>query len=216
MARDRLGEKPLYYGWQGSSANKVFLFGSELKALQKHPSFQKEINRDSLSSFLRHSYIPAPSSIFKNIFKLQPGHLLTISADTHEPSIIQYWSSSNSVLSADNQISFANDLDAVDALENTLLSSVKRQMIADVPIGAFLSGGIDSSVIVSLMQQQSMQKIKTFTIGFNHKNFNEAEHAKAVSSVLNTDHSELYINSQDLLNANLLERIENLQQEQQS
>lgn len=200
LGRDRLGEKPLYYGWQGSSANKVFLFGSELKALQKHPSFQKEINRDSLSSFLRHSYIPAPSSIFKNIFKLQPGHLLTISADTHEPSIIQYWSSSNSVLSADNQISFANDLDAVDALENTLLSSVKRQMIADVPIGAFLSGGIDSSVIVSLMQQQSMQKIKTFTIGFNHKNFNEAEHAKAVSSVLNTDHSELYINSQDLLN----------------
>ena len=200
LGRDRLGEKPLYYGWQGSSANKVFLFGSELKALQKHPSFQKEINRDSLSSFLRHSYIPAPNSIFKNIFKLHPGHLLTISADTHKPSMIQYWSSSNSVLSAANQISFSNDLDAVEALEHTLLSSVKQQMIADVPIGAFLSGGIDSSLIVSLMQQQSMQKIKTFTIGFNNKKFNEAEHAKAVSSVLNTDHSELYINSQDLLN----------------
>jgi len=199
LGRDRLGEKPLYYGWQGGNGNKVFLFGSELKSLQKHPHFQKEINRDSLSSFLRHSYIPAPSSIYKNIYKLLPGHLLIISADTNDHSMIQYWSSSDSILSETNQTHFAKDLDAVDALENTLLSSVKQQMIADVPIGAFLSGGIDSSLIVSLMQQQSMQKIKTFTIGFNHKNFNEAEHAKAISLMLNTDHSELYIDSQDLL-----------------
>ena len=199
LGRDRLGEKPVYYGWQGESEDRVFLFGSELKSFHKHPNFQKEINRDSISSFLRYSYVPAPNSIYKNIFKLLPGHLLKVSLNLQEPVITEYWSATE-IAQKNPKLSFPNDEDAIDSLEGILRSSVKQQMIADVPIGAFLSGGIDSSVITSLMQEQSMEKIKTFTIGFDQKGFNEAEHAKAVASHLGTDHAELYIDSQDLLN----------------
>jgi len=198
LGRDRLGEKPVYYGWQGESHNRVFLFGSELKSFHKHPSFQKEINRDSVSSFLRHSYVPAPNSIYKNIFKLLPGHLLKVSLNLQEPAITEYWSAAD-LAKQNHRLSFTSDDEATDSLEEILKSSVKQQMIADVPIGAFLSGGIDSSVTASLMQEQSMKKIQTFTIGFNQKEFNEAEHAKAVANHLQTDHAELYIDSQDLL-----------------
>ena len=200
LGRDRIGEKPLYYGWQGESADRIFLFGSELKSFHKHPCFQKEINRDSVSSFLRHSYIPAPNSIYKNIFKLLPGTLLTLSSQHQDPVLTEYWSLSEVAMQENNKLSFADDIAAIDSLENILRNSVKQQMIADVPIGAFLSGGVDSSIIVSLMQEQSMRKIQTFTIGFNQKEFNEAEHAKSVANHLNTDHAELYIDSQDLLN----------------
>ena len=200
LGRDRLGEKPLYYGWQGGLHDRVFLFGSELKSFHQHPAFQKEINRDAVSSFLRHSYVPAPNSIYKNIYKLLPGNLLRVSSTLQEPSITEYWSVSDSMTQKQNQLSFTNDLEAIDSLEGILKQSVKQQMIADVPIGAFLSGGVDSSAIVSLMQEQSMRKIKTFTIGFDQKAFNEADHAKAVAAHLGTDHSELYIDSEDLLN----------------
>lgn len=199
LGRDRLGEKPVYYGWQGESNDRVFLFGSELKAFHKHPSFQKDIDRDAISSFLRYSYVPAPNSIYKNIFKLLPGHLLKVSLSHQKPQITTYWSASRIALQ-NRKLSFASDNQAIDSLEEVLKSSVKQQMIADVPIGAFLSGGIDSSITTSLMQEQSMDKIKTFTIGFDQKEFNEAEHAKAVANHLNTDHAELYIDSQDLLN----------------
>ena len=199
LGRDRLGEKPVYYGWQGESHDRVFLFGSELKAFQKHPGFQKEIDRDSISSFLRYSYVPAPNSIYKDIFKLLPGHMLKVSQRNQKPEIKEYWSATH-IAQQNYKLSFASDSEAMDSLDEVLRSSVKQQMIADVPIGAFLSGGIDSSVTTSLMQEQSMDKIKTFTIGFDQKGFNEAEHAKAVAKHLNTDHAELYINSQDLLN----------------
>jgi len=199
LGRDRLGEKPVYYGWQGESHDRVFLFGSELKAFHKHPIFQKEIDRDSISSFLRYSYVPAPNSIYKSIFKLLPGHLLKVSISHQKPVITEYWSATE-IAQQNHKLSFSSDSKAIDSLEGVLRSSVKQQMIADVPIGAFLSGGIDSSVTTALMQEQSMEKIKTFTIGFNQQGFNEAEHAKAVANHLNTDHAELYIDSQDLLN----------------
>tara|TARA_B110001450_G_C17663714_1_gene498523 strand:- start:1219 stop:3183 length:1965 start_codon:yes stop_codon:yes gene_type:complete len=199
LGRDRLGEKPVYYGWQGAPHDEIFLFGSELKSFHNHPGFQKEINRDAVSSFLRHSYIPAPNSIYKGIFKLLPGHLLSVSLNSKKPSISQYWSVAEKFRVHNNPLSFANDTEAINSLEETLSLAVKQQMIADVPIGAFLSGGIDSSIITSLMQSNSTQKIKTFTIGFNQEDFNEAQHAKAVAAHLQTDHSELYIDSHDLL-----------------
>jgi asparagine synthase (glutamine-hydrolysing) len=198
LGRDRLGEKPLYYGWQGKKGKRVFLFGSELKSFHKHPEFLKEINRDAVSTFLRYSYIPAPASIYNDIYKLLPGHLLRVSLEHQEPIITEYWSASK-IAKQDMSLSFSSDLEATNALDLILQKSVKQQMISDVPLGGFLSGGIDSSLIASLMQSQSMEKIKTFTIGFNQKEFNEAHHAKAVARHLQTDHSELYIDSKDLL-----------------
>lgn len=199
LGRDRLGEKPLYYGWQGEGEQRVFLFGSEIKSFLKHPEFSKEINRDAISTFLRNSYIPAPNSIYKGIFKLLPGRLLRVSINDQNPIISKYWSASK-FIKEDKKLIFHSDAEAVDKLDYILQQSVKQQMIADVPLGAFLSGGIDSSLIVAMMQSQSLKKIRTFTIGFNQKEFNEANHAKAIASHLQTDHSELYIDSSDLLN----------------
>ena len=200
LARDRVGEKPIYYGWQKNSNESVFFFGSELKAFHHHPSFKKEINRDSISSFVRLSYVPAPNSIYKNIFKLLPGHMVTISLKSPEPKVHQYWSAVNLALKSNKKNIFSNDHEATNALEKTLKTSINKQMISDVPIGAFLSGGVDSSTVVSLMQAQSMERIKTFTIGFGNETFNEANDAKAVAEHLQTDHSELYIEPNDLLN----------------
>lgn len=199
LGRDRLGEKPLYYGWQQSNQGKLFFFGSELKSFKKHPQFIGEINRGALSSFIRYSYIPAPSSIYEDIFKLLPGNILEVSLDEPKPIIKKYWAAEDIAINTEDKLNFSNDQEAMDSLETILMNSVNKQMIADVPIGAFLSGGIDSSLIVSLMQAQSNQKVKTFTIGFNNDAYNEATHAKAVAKYLNTDHSELYIDSDDLL-----------------
>ncbi|MAV94327.1 MAG: asparagine synthase (glutamine-hydrolyzing) [Euryarchaeota archaeon] len=199
LGRDRLGEKPLYYGWQESNQERLFFFGSELKSFKKHPQFIGEINRGALSSFIRYSYIPAPSSIYEGIFKLLPGNILEVSLAEPKPIIIKYWAAEDIAIKTEERFNFRNDQEAIDSLETILMKSVNQQMIADVPIGAFLSGGIDSSLIVSLMQAQSDQKVKTFTIGFNHDTYNEAAHAKAVANHLNTDHSELYIDSNDLL-----------------
>jgi len=198
LGRDRLGEKPLYYGWQGEGEQRVFLFGSEIKSFLKHPGFSKEINKDAISTFLRNSYIPAPHSIYKGIFKLLPGCLLRVSINDQNPIISKYWSASK-FINGDKKSIFYSDAEAADKLDHILQKSVKQQMISDVPLGAFLSGGIDSSLIVSMMQSQSLKKIRTFTIGFNQKEFNEANHAKAIASHLQTDHSELYIDSSDLL-----------------
>lgn len=199
LGRDRLGEKPLYYGWQGAGKNSIFFFGSELKAFHKHPAFEKEINRDSISSFLRHSYIPAPHSIYKDIYKLFPAHLARISLKSKKINLAKYWAPEVNHCEEKKLNSFSSDIEARDSLEDILQSSVKEQMISDVPIGAFLSGGVDSSAIVSLMQRNSTQRVRTFTVGFQDKEFNEADHAKAVADHFQTDHSDLYINSQDLL-----------------
>jgi asparagine synthase (glutamine-hydrolysing) len=192
LARDRLGEKPLYYGWQGLGDSRTFLFGSELKALKAHPAFAAGIDRGALCLFLRHNYIPAPYSIYQGIAKLEPGSLLTVTLAQPEPKICKYWDAVD-VARAGVAKPFAGTADqAVDALEVLAKDAVRQQMMADVPLGAFLSGGVDSSTVVALMQTQSTRPVKTFTIGFNEEGYNEAIHAKAVAKHLGTDHTELY------------------------
>lgn len=195
LARDRFGEKPLYYGWQGKS----FIFGSELKALRAHPSFLAKIDRDALCLFTRHNYIPAPHSIYQGIYKLPPGHLLSVSAERHEPVVEAYWSLRDVAELGCRSSLCGSAQDVTDELERVLKSAVKQQMMADVPLGAFLSGGIDSSTVVALMQAQSDKPVKTFTIGFNEEGYNEAVHAKAVARYLGTEHTELYVTPQQAL-----------------
>jgi asparagine synthase (glutamine-hydrolysing) len=191
LARDRMGEKPLYYGWQGDK----FLFGSELKALRAHPAFESEIDRDVLPLYLRHGYIPAPWSVWRGIRKLTPGTWITVRAsDRNSESVPQsYWSFYEAALQGQADLFAGSDQEAIDALEATLKQAVAGQMVADVPLGAFLSGGIDSSVVVGLMQAQSSQRVKTFTIGFAEAGYNEAVQAKAVAAHLGTDHTEIYV-----------------------
>ena len=196
LGRDRLGEKPLYYGWQGRGNDAVFLFGSELKALRAHPAFESNINRGALSLQLRHNYIPAPYSIYDGIAKLLPGSLLTVSQQQREPKVWAYWSGAQVAKSGVANAFVGSAEQAVDALEVLLKDAVRQQMMADVPLGAFLSGGVDSSTIVALMQAQSSRPVKTFTIGFNEEGYNEAVHAKAVARHLGTDHTELYVTAE--------------------
>ncbi len=195
LVRDRIGEKPLYYGWQGAS----FLFGSELKALRAHQHFRSEVNRDALCLFMRHNYIPAPYSIYRNIFKLPPGCSLTVSLRQREPKLSAYWSLAQVAEAGVASPFEGNVKQAVDGLEILLQDAVRQQMMADVPLGAFLSGGIDSSTVVALMQAQSARSVKTFTIGFNEEGYNEAVHAKAVARHLGTEHTELYVTPQQAL-----------------
>jgi asparagine synthase (glutamine-hydrolysing) len=191
LVRDRLGVKPLYYGW----CNDVFLFGSELKALRAHPAFDAVIDRDSLSLFLRHSYIPVPHSIYKNINKLAPGTILSMPVDggRQDGAITTYWSAHDAVEQGKRDPFRGRPEEAVSELDTLLRESVRLRMIADVPLGAFLSGGIDSSAIVALMQAQSNIPVRTFTIGFHEGGYNEAVYAKAVARHLGTEHTELYI-----------------------
>ena len=199
LARDRLGEKPLYYGWQGTGRERVFLFGSELKALRVHPAFATEIDRGALSLLLRHNAIPAPYSIYKNISKLLPGTLLTVSMASPEPVLATYWSGVQIALAGVNDRFTGSTEQAIDRLEALLKDAVHRQMMSDVPLGAFLSGGVDSSTIVALMQLQSVRPVKTFTIGFKEAGYNEAEHSKAVAAYLGTDHTELYVTAEQAM-----------------
>jgi asparagine synthase (glutamine-hydrolysing) len=193
LVRDRIGEKPLYYGWQGSSDTKVFLFGSELKALKAHPAFVASVDRGALCLFLRHNYIPAPYSIYEGISKLEPGCLLTISLGQPKPKIIKYWDIVEVARTGVAKPFSGTAVEAVDSLEMLAKDAIRQQIMTDVPLGAFLSGGVDSSTVVALMQAQSSQSVKTFTIGFNEQDYNEAAHAKAVARHLGTDHNELYV-----------------------
>jgi len=197
LGRDRLGEKPLYYGWQGTGREAVFLFGSELKALKAHPGFHGALDRDALCLFLRHDYIPAPHSIYQGISKLAPGSLLRISLEKRELEPKAYWSLEAVALGGIAEPFCGTADEAVLELEKLLLDAIGKQMVADVPLGAFLSGGVDSSTIVSLMQVQSTRPVKTFTIGFREAGFNEAEYAKAVAAHLGTEHTELYMAPED-------------------
>ncbi len=199
LARDRMGEKPLYYGWQGST----LLFGSELKALKAHPDFRGEVDRDALTLLLRHNCIPAPYSIYQGIAKLMPGHYLNI--PLHDPAAARaaqpqaYWRLNEAVERGLANPFVGSASEAVDLLQDCLSSSIAEQMLADVPLGAFLSGGVDSSTIVALMQAQSRQPVRTFTIGFNEGGYDEAVHAKAIARHLGTEHTELYIRPEDAL-----------------
>lgn len=199
LARDRLGEKPLYYGWQGQGESNCFLFGSDLAALKAHPAFAADINRVALALYMRHNAIAAPHSIYQGIYKLPPGCLLTVSLAAREPKVVPYWSLPELAEHGVAHPFAGTDAEAVDALETLLKDTVRQQMVADVPLGAFLSGGIDSSIIVALMQAQSSRPVKTFTIGFNEEGYNEALQAKAVARHLGTEHAELYVTPQQAL-----------------
>jgi asparagine synthase (glutamine-hydrolysing) len=199
LARDRMGEKPLYYGWQGTGQHATFLFGSELKALKAHPGFAAGVDRNSLCLLMRHNCIPAPYSIYQGISKLEAGSLLTVSLAQPEPKVERYWSAAAVAIAGCAKPFAGAPPQAVDALEMLLKSAVQQQMVADVPLGAFLSGGIDSSTVVALMQAQSSRPVKTFTVGFNEEGYNEAVHAKAVAMHLGTEHTELYVSPQQAL-----------------
>lgn len=196
LGRDRLGEKPLYYGWVGST----FVFSSELKALKAYPDFPAQINRDALALYLRHNYIPAPYSIYQDIYKLPPASVLTVQTpDSSHLHPVSYWSV-QSVAQAGIAHPFPGDeTEAIAQLDALLRDAISLRMVADVPLGAFLSGGVDSSTIVALMQVQSRKPIKTFTIGFYEDDYNEAQHAKAVAHHLATDHTELYVTPKDAI-----------------
>lgn len=188
LARDRLGEKPLYYGWQGD----VFLFASEIKALRSHPAFRREIDWDAACEFLRRNYVPAPSSIFKGIHKLPPGTYLTLAgSDVHArvlPEVRPYWSLGDAALSGiENPFRGTFD-EAVDELEALVGTAVRLQAVADVPVGAFLSGGIDSSTVVALMKKQAAADVTTFSIGMSEKSMDESAHAASVARYLGTRH----------------------------
>jgi asparagine synthase (glutamine-hydrolysing) len=195
LARDRLGEKPLYYGWQG----ETFLFGSELKALRAHPAFRGEIDRDALALYMRHNYIPAPYSIYQGIYKLPPGTWFTLGQGERNVRPRSYWSARQAAEEGQHNLFTGSEAEAQAALNNVLRQAVAGQMAADVPLGAFLSGGVDSSTVVALMQALSEHPTKTFTIGFHEAGYNEAEHARAVARHLGTEHTELYVTSEQAM-----------------
>lgn len=197
LARDRMGEKPLYYGWQGDA----FLFGSELKALAAHPAFEARVNRDVLPEFLRHGHVGENRSIYEGIAKVRPGEIVTIKGKNTPIEAKAYWSGAEVAVTRGGADAprFKTPEAAVEALEGLLLDAVGRQMMSDVPLGAFLSGGIDSSTVVALMQKQSERPVHTFSIGFHEERYNEAEHARAVAAHLGTHHTDLYVDEATLL-----------------
>ncbi|RUA15284.1 MAG: asparagine synthase (glutamine-hydrolyzing), partial [Flavobacteriia bacterium] len=195
LARDRMGEKPLYYGWQQGT----LLFGSELKALRQHPDWVGEIDRSVLPLLLRHNLIPAPHSIYRSICKLLPASYVSFTLENLHPGLMpepkRYWELEAQFAERPGQTLEG----AANELEKLLTEVISEQMISDVPVGAFLSGGIDSSTIVALMQKQASTPVKSFSIGFKEAGFNEAEHAAAVAQHLGTEHTELYVSEQDAL-----------------
>lgn len=200
LARDRIGEKPLYYGWQGASGSRTLLFASELKAIRKHPAFVGNVDRNALTLYLRHNYVPAPYSIYEGILKVKPGTIVQVNADSNEVTEHRYWSLDRVVSRASNP----DDLDEhelLEALEKQMRLSVRQQMLSDAPLGAFLSGGIDSSLVVALMQSQSEQPIQTFCIGFDNPDYDESPYAKSVSEHLGTRHTKLVLSAESVLEA---------------
>jgi asparagine synthase (glutamine-hydrolysing) len=195
LVRDRMGEKPLYYGWIG----EVLMFGSELKALRAHPAWRGEVDRDALALMVRYGYIPAPHSIYKGVAKANPGTILKFKEGQHNIEETVYWSVNEEARRGVDHPFLGSDVDATNALERHLRDAISIQQMADVPLGAFLSGGIDSSTIVALMQSQSNKPVKTFTIGFHEGEYNEAEHAGAIARYLGTDHYDLYVSPADAL-----------------
>jgi len=212
LARDRLGEKPLYYGW----VNETLVFGSELKAIAAYPGFQAAIARDALALYMRHNYIPAPHSIYRGIYKLLPGCTLSINGRQHiragdfspyphpdpRPATIRpvrFWSAREVAERGVAEPFAGSATEAVERLDALVRDAVGLQMVADVPVGAFLSGGIDSSTVVALMQAQCTRPVKTFSIGFGEPEYNEAEYARAVARHLGTEHRELYVSPDEAL-----------------
>jgi asparagine synthase (glutamine-hydrolysing) len=199
LSRDRLGEKPLYYGWQGAD----FLFGSELKAFKAHPSFKKEIDRDALGLYVSHGYVPAPFSIFQGIQKLQPGSIVSVSSKNYQSQdfdTLYYWSLESITENIEARRFMGSPLQAVTELEGLVKNSIAQQCQSDVPLGAFLSGGVDSSTVVAVMQSLEKKPVHTFSIGFNEINYDESRYAKLVSDHLKTKHTEFIVTPKDALN----------------
>jgi asparagine synthase (glutamine-hydrolysing) len=207
LCKDRTGEKPLYYGLVGDT----LVFASELKALTQHPNWTGEIERDALPLYMRYNCIPAPFSIYRGVYKLLPGTILAFKHPRSVPVSSTYWSAQDTVVKGLENPLNCTDLQAVEQLHSLLKSAIGEQMLADVPLGAFLSGGVDSSLIVALMQQQSSNPVKTFSIGFDESEYNEANYAKNVSQWLKTDHTELYVSSAQSLD--VIEKLPNLYDE---
>lgn len=212
LVRDRLGEKPLYYGWVGDVTNKAFVFGSELKVFLSYPKFSGELSFEAINNYLKFSYVPAPLSIYKDIYKLEPGCILTIFDFVPSPpscaltidnvsngALLQRYWSLDSVIADAAENKFRTEDQAVNELSDILTNSVRLQTLADVSIGAFLSGGVDSSLIVSLMQHQSKTPIKTFTVGFENSVFDESNQASNIAKYLETQHKEIFISDSDVL-----------------
>ncbi len=209
LARDRLGEKPLYYGWVSQPAGSAFVFASELKAIRAYPGFRATVCRAALGQYLRFTYVPAPYSIYEGIFKLEPGCLLQVQmsppatpprqplrpADTYGSVSLKRWWSLREVVAAGVTDQISNEAEAIWLVEKALSTAIRQQLLADVPLGAFLSGGVDSSTVVALMQQHSSHPVKTFTIGFEERGFDEAPYAQAVARHLGTDHYEMRVDA---------------------
>jgi asparagine synthase (glutamine-hydrolysing) len=197
LARDPFGKKPLYYGW----GEGIFLFGSELKALRAHPAFCNELDRNAMAALLRYGYIPGPSSIYQHFRKLPPGSSLSLGPTSPGclPEPVLFWDQRAVASRARGDAFRGNFREATDELETLLLDATQRRCVADVPLGAFLSGGIDSSLITALMQKISHSPVRTFTIGFEERQFDEAPWAKKVAHYLETEHTELYLSSSEAL-----------------
>lgn len=195
LLRDRVGEKPLYYGFSG----ETFVFASELGSIASIDGFHNAINTDILDIYFTHGYIPAPYSIYQDIYKLEPGTILRIKFPYRKEdiSITSFWSMQEAAKKGQENLFKGSGEEAAEELERLLRESIKEQMVADVPVGAFLSAGIDSSTIVALMQSLNSQKVRSFTIGMNEAGYNEAEAAKEIAAHLGTEHTELYITEAD-------------------
>lgn len=196
LVRDRIGEKPIYYG----VLDNVLVFASELKALRSMPFGSFEINAHALSLMIRHGYVPAPHSIYKNIFKLLPGKIIKFSSANFEGEQETWWNIADTKKEISKNRIDISDIEAIGSLDKNLRLSIKEQMIADVKVGSMLSGGIDSTLITAIMQQENSNPINTFTIGFNNSDYDEAKYAKYISKHLGTNHTELYINAKDARN----------------
>jgi asparagine synthase (glutamine-hydrolysing) len=204
LARDRIGKKPLYFGWAGND----FVFCSELKCILKHPEFRNEIDYEALTLFLKYRYIPFPYSIYKGIYKLKPGTIVSVTKkDIEQSTRVEdlydkketYWSAEFAVENSIKNLFMGSEKEATDNLDTLLSDATKSRMMSDVPLGALLSGGIDSSTVVSLMQKYSSMPVKTFSLGFEKEKDNEAIHAKKIAEYLGTDHTELFITDHDAL-----------------
>lgn len=195
IGRDRMGQKPLYYGWNEST----FYFASELRALKQHPDFSPVIDPSVLAAYFRYSCVPSPFSIYQGISKLGPGEYAVFSQSGQDPVIQSYWSLAEVACAGERNSLRLSPAEAAEQLDQYLRRSIQRRLIADVPVGAFLSGGIDSSTVVACMQELVPQKVVSFTIGYEEEPFNEAPYAKAVATHLGTEHHELYVTAQDAL-----------------
>lgn len=193
LLRDRIGEKPLYYGFMGDT----FVFASDVACIAALDGFQNPIHKDVLGIYFIHGYIPAPYSIYENIYKLEPGCMLEIKSPFNKYDISTYWSIKEVAQHGQEHLFHGAYEEAVDELERLLKASIQDQMMADVPVGAFLSAGIDSSTVVALMQSLHPDKVKTFTIGMEDEKYNEAVYAKEIAAHLGTEHTELYITEED-------------------